>query len=141
MQTTTFVRKPFIVEAIEITKENIADLAEFIGDLEHKDDGTPYIQVDKAKVPNMYRVYLGFWMTKMDNNIRCYSRRVFKDQFMQMTPLVQQYVDQMKKKPTLAEPVTATPPPKDDVIVPLSDEEEPVRVEKWEVAIKDDDTT
>ncbi len=42
---TTYVRKPFLVDAVEITEENIAELASFVGTLQTKDDGTIYIQV------------------------------------------------------------------------------------------------
>jgi hypothetical protein len=86
MDVTTFVRKPFIVEATEVTKENIAEIAEYVGDLREKDDGTPYIKVDRRLVPNIYHVYPGYWMTRMGDNIRCYSKRIFKDQFVESTP-------------------------------------------------------
>lgn len=76
-----FVRKPFVVEAIEVTKDNIKDLAVYIGTLRKKDDGTPYIAVDRRLIPNVYRVYPGFWMTRMGDNIRCYSKKIFREQF------------------------------------------------------------
>ncbi len=44
---TTYVRKPFLVDAVEITDENISELAGFVGTLQNKDDGTIYIQVDR----------------------------------------------------------------------------------------------
>lgn len=83
MEFTTFVRKPFEVQALQITKENIEELAPMIGDLEYKEDGSPYIQVDKEKVRNMFRVYPGDWLTKMGGNVRCYARKVFSDQFVE----------------------------------------------------------
>lgn len=95
MEFTTFVRKPFTVEAVEVTEENIADIAEFVGTLREKDDGTPYIQVDRRLVPNIFRVYPGFWMTRMGDNIRCYSKRIFTDQFTENTPHVAEWVRYM----------------------------------------------
>lgn len=91
MEFTTFVRKPFEVEAVEITTENIEDLAELVGTLKHKENGTPYIQVDKRLVPNIYRVYPGFWLTRMGDNVRCYSRRIFHDQFVEKTSNIDFY--------------------------------------------------
>lgn len=93
MEFNDFVRKPFIVEAVEVTTENIEDIAEFVGTLQSKADGTPFIQVDRKKIPNVYRVYPGFWMTRMGDNVRCYSRRVFTEQFVRMTVDVQDAVD------------------------------------------------
>lgn len=92
MEFKTFVRKPFTVEAVEVTKENIEELAPLIGTLRTKDDGTPYIQVDRRLVPNIYRVYPGFWMTKMGDNVRCYSKRIFNEQFAQATPDIDNWV-------------------------------------------------
>lgn len=92
MDFKTFVRKPFTVEAVEVTKENIEELAPLIGTLRSKDDGTPYIQVDRRLVPNIYRVYPGFWMTKMGDNVRCYSKRIFHEQFAQSTPDIDNWV-------------------------------------------------
>ena len=93
MEFNDFVRKPFVVEAVEVTTENISEIAEFVGTLQSKADGTPFIQVDRKKIPNVYRVYPGFWMTRMGDNIRCYSRRVFTEQFVRMTPDIQDAVD------------------------------------------------
>lgn len=95
MEFNTFVRKPFTVEAVEVTKDNIKDVAEFVGTLKEKDDGTPYIQVDRRLVPNIYRVYPGFWMTKMGDNVRCYSKRIFNEQFTQTTPEIDGWVKQL----------------------------------------------
>ncbi len=47
---TTYVRKPFLVDATEITDDNIAELASFVGTLQTKDDGTIYIQVDRPDI-------------------------------------------------------------------------------------------
>jgi hypothetical protein len=81
MDFATYVRKPFQVEAVEITKENIEEIAPMVGTLQKKDDGTPFILVDKKKVPNIFRVFPGWWVTKMDGRVRCYAGRVFVDQF------------------------------------------------------------
>jgi len=98
MEFQTFVRKPFVVEAIEVTVENINDISEFVGTMRTKDDGTPYIQVDRRLIPNVFRVYPGFWMTKMGDNIRCYSERIFNEQFIAIEPETQSWVDFLNKE-------------------------------------------
>lgn len=98
MDFTTFVRKPFVVEAVEITTENIEEAAKYIGDVREKDDGTKYILVDQRLVPNVEKVYPGFFMTKMGENIRCYSRKIFNDQFMEKTEEIQPWLDFMSTK-------------------------------------------
>ena len=90
-----FVRKPFVVEAIEITRENIGACAEYIGDIRERDDGSPYIKVNRRLVPNVLNVFPGYWMTKMGDNIRCYSRKVFKEQFIEQDATIEQWVKYM----------------------------------------------
>ncbi len=92
-----FVRKPFIVEAMEITKDNIGEVAKFIGDVEVNEDGSKFIRVDKNLVPNVTRVYPGFYMTRMGDYIRCYSRRVFFEQFTPLTGDIQKWVTFLEK--------------------------------------------
>ncbi len=53
MEFTTFVRKPFTVDAVEVTEENIAEIAELVGVLRQKEDGAPYIHVDRRLIPNI----------------------------------------------------------------------------------------
>jgi hypothetical protein len=97
MEFQTFVRKPFVVEAVEVTTANIAEVAKYVGDLREKEDGTPYILVDRRLVPNVFRVYPGFFMTKMGENIRCYSRKIFKEQFTEMDAEIQPWVEFMAR--------------------------------------------
>jgi hypothetical protein len=87
MEFTTYVRKPFTVEAVQVTKENIAEIAEMIGTLHYEKNGSPYIQVNQQVISNLFRIQPGFWVTKMgsDDNIRCYSKRIFNNQFVRNT--------------------------------------------------------
>lgn len=83
MDFKTFVRKPFVVEAVEVTPENIHEVAKYIGDVREREDGTQYILVDRRLVPNVFKVYPGFFMTKMGENVRCYSKKIFREQFVE----------------------------------------------------------
>lgn len=98
MEFNNYVRKPFGVSAVEITADNIEEVAKHVGDLRTKDDGTPYILVDRRLVPNVTRVYIGFWMTKMGENVRCYSRKIFREQFMPRDESVSQWLDYIEKQ-------------------------------------------
>lgn len=99
------VRKPFFVEAIKITNENIEEIAEFVGTLKTKPNGAPFIQVDRRKVPNVFRVFPGFWMTRMDEHIRCYASRVFDEQFIETSPEIEDWVAFMNSEETEEEEV------------------------------------
>lgn len=95
MELVNYVRKPFIVEAIEITTENIEEIAPMVGTL-HTEGDQPYIQVDRKLVPNVYKVYPGFWLTKLGNNVRCYSSHIFKAQFVEITPSIDELLQHLK---------------------------------------------
>lgn len=90
----SFVRKPFTVQAIQVTDENMQALCDQfkLGRVQPK-RGTElqYIIVDKEVVPNVFRIHAGFWLTKMGNNIRAYSAKTFSDQFTFGTYEVQRW--------------------------------------------------
>lgn len=82
LEYVDFVRRPFKVQAVLITEDNIAELAQYIGELKYKEeDGSPYIQVNHKKVPNIARVYPGWYMTKFGKKTRCFSEKIFTKQF------------------------------------------------------------
>ena len=77
-----YIRKPFGVLATEITAENIDELAPLVGEVRMKGD-EKYIALDRRIVPNVGRAYIGWFMTRLGDNLRCYSPKIFKDQFME----------------------------------------------------------
>lgn len=89
----TFVRKPFLIQAVEITPENIAELAPLIGVLKQNPRRGPFIVIDNNKVPNIPKAYPGYWITRMDDRIRCYSKKVFSQEFVECTDAL---VDQVE---------------------------------------------
>ena len=93
MEFDKFIRKPFVVNAVLITEQNIAEVAEYIGTLRTAKDGSRYIQVNRRLIPYLLEVFPGYWMTRMGDKIRCYSDEVFEDQFTEITPDIQQWVD------------------------------------------------
>lgn len=77
---SNYVRKPFLVEAVQVTPENIDELAAVLGELKEK-DGEKWILIDRRIVPNIKKAYVGWWVTKLDDNLRCYSPKVFDKEF------------------------------------------------------------
>jgi len=78
-----FVRIPFVVEATLITEENIEEIAKMIGELRVK-KGQRYIALDRRIVPSVSRAYVGWYLTRLDDNLRCFDPNVFLEQFMGM---------------------------------------------------------
>ena len=84
MQFDRFIRKPFSVEAVQISYDNIEQIAGVLGELKEK-DGEKWIAIDRRLVPNIRKAYVGWWVTKMDENYRAYSPKVFEKEFMNYT--------------------------------------------------------
>lgn len=107
LEFTNYVRKPFAVEAIEVTEENIRDVARGlnIGTVKFDEEtGEPYILVDKKKIPNVNRVHPGYFVTKMGNNIRCYNPQVFPQQFTEITEDILQAMEDINGEGEWIEP-------------------------------------
>jgi hypothetical protein len=81
MEFTQYVRRPFAVEAVEITMLNIEEIAKLIGELGVK-DGVIHIALNRRIIPNVDRAFVGWFMTRMGNNYRCYSPKTFSHQFI-----------------------------------------------------------
>lgn len=89
MQFKTYNRNPFTVEALLITEENIEEVATLIGEIRKK-GRERYIAVNPWVVPHVKRAFVGWWVTKVDNNLRCYSPKSFTEQFSLAQPADQE---------------------------------------------------
>jgi hypothetical protein len=101
MDLIPYVRRPFSVMAVEITKDNIAEIAKQVGELRDDGNGGHYILVDSRLVPNVEKVYPGFYMTKMGNNVRCYAKRIFHEQFVEMDERIRELVGAIEEDATV----------------------------------------
>lgn len=97
MEFTPFLRKPYVVQAVEITRDNIDEVAKWVGEV-REDDGQLYILVDRRMVPGHFRVYPGYFMTKLGLNVRCYPRKVFNDLFVEEDEDMKPWIEFMEQK-------------------------------------------
>lgn len=115
---TMFVRTPFAVEATLITPENIDEVAALVGTVRIK-NGEKYISLDRRVVPNISRAFVGWYLTRLGDNLRCYSPKVFLEQFEVMPDSLQAAYDfraEIEEKETTAE-VEDTQPPGEGLVV------------------------
>lgn len=103
LESKPYVRKPFKVEVIEITKANFEECAQSIGEIITPEGrGDAYILVDKDRVPGISKVFPGMFMTKYGSNIRCFTRKIFFEQFVPVTDDIQKWMDYLDGKPPAA---------------------------------------
>lgn len=91
MQTTEFTRKPFHVEAVEITLQNAEDVAEWckgvVEEIPYKLIGMttdlPCVKVPGSGVQKgkLITALLGYWVVKHKESFRVYKPSVFKGTF------------------------------------------------------------
>lgn len=92
MQTVTYSRKPFFVEAIQVTATNIPEVAAWCeGEL--LAEGKPpaqYIRVDVQRVMNdrQTKAYIGDWVLFANNSFKVYTDKAFKKSF-ELVPVVE----------------------------------------------------
>ena len=120
--TDTYVRRPFQVQAFEITPDNIAELAAHVGELCEDDRGTPFIKSEKKKVGNSYKVWPGFFATVLKGQVRCYSRKTFFDQFGELNDKTSPMVEFLHGRCTVEEMISELQP---DAEKGEPDQEEP----------------
>lgn len=87
-----YIRKPFVVKGLEVTADNIEEVAKMVGTI-HEDDEGKYILVNSRLVPNIDRVYPGYYLTKLGHFVHCYAPLVFFDQFIEKTEDVTKWLE------------------------------------------------
>ena len=84
LETQKFVRKPFDVEAVQVTEENFDAVVEWTaGQVEFKDDGTKYIRVrvHQPMNPEQTRAYIGDWVL-YSRGFKVYKDKAFRNNFV-----------------------------------------------------------
>ena len=83
MNFNDYTRIPFTLSAALVTDENLEEVCELLGTEINTDDaGNRYVVVNRRVVPTGYRVFPGWYITKMNDNLRCYSAKSFNNQFV-----------------------------------------------------------
>jgi hypothetical protein len=77
-----YLRKTFLVQAVEITHENMDEVARHIGVVKQDRERGRFIEIDERIVPRFKRAYAGFYVTFVGEQIRVYTRRSFHSHFV-----------------------------------------------------------
>jgi hypothetical protein len=89
LETQKFVRKPFYVDAVQVTDENMEDVAAWCNgtvvtkDLKTGEDITPYIQVRVLRPLNdkQTKAYPGNWVLYAETGYKIYTDKARKATF------------------------------------------------------------
>lgn len=95
METTRYVRKPFFVDAVRVTDDNMAEVAEWSGGSirtkakpihetqEIVDAKYIKVNVKNAKYPRQTQAFVGDWVLRDIRDFRVYTNSAFERSFEQ----------------------------------------------------------
>jgi hypothetical protein len=111
IETKKFIRKPFTIEAIEVTRENIAEVAAWCGgqlrtsDLSKRggrEGFQQYIKVEVKKPLNdrQTRAYVGDWVTTNpgDSGYKVYTPKAFTDSYDELVEHMVEVINRMDER-------------------------------------------
>lgn len=98
IETTKYVRKPFEVDAVQVTEENLEAVKDWCqGALE--EDNRPYIRVRVARPLNerQTKAYPGDWVLYAGTGFKVYTSKAFHKTFEQATGIARDAAVQADK--------------------------------------------
>lgn len=84
LKTANFIRKPLLVEGIQVTPHNMVEVAQWCGGELHM---TPSrrefikLQVKPSPMTRQHMAFAGDWVLKSDMGFKIYSKRAFERTF------------------------------------------------------------
>lgn len=86
IETNKFARKPFYVDAVQVTAENIEQVAAWCsGDVRTEENNSKYIKVRVARPMNerQTKAYIGDWVLYAGTGYKVYTNKAFVANFDQ----------------------------------------------------------
>ena len=84
MQPQKFTRKPFEVDAMQITADNMAEVAKWCdGEIRNADDGAQFIKVrvQNPMTERQTRGFVGDWILYSGRGYKVYTEKAFRNSF------------------------------------------------------------
>lgn len=83
LDISTYLRKPFEVQAVQVTEDNIYDIAKWCSGEIMSEDGKRFIKVRVERVLNerQTRAFAGDWVLFAGKSFKVYTDKAFKTSF------------------------------------------------------------
>jgi len=106
VQTSSFVRKPFYVDALQVTEENMGEVASWCrGEIRRASARTiptpmpaaKYIKVDvtRAQQERQTMAFVGDWILRLGSGYKVYTRKAFERSFEPVREDVEALLDEV----------------------------------------------
>jgi hypothetical protein len=127
MKTHKFARKPFYVDAIRVTKDNIEEVARWCqGEILTDAEQGPYIKVrvHRPLTERQTQAFLGDWVLYAGTGYKVYNPKAFDKSFEKVRTLTKAQADEAGIKPPIEKkaPVPSAPVKKKDAADALIEE-------------------
>lgn len=79
-----YIRRPFEVEAVQVTEENIQDVADWCdGEIRHTAEKIPFVKVQVARpmTTRQTRAFIGDWVLYAGRGFKVYNTKAFEGSF------------------------------------------------------------
>lgn len=101
METIRFARKPFEVDAVRVTEENMADVAKWCGGeiqthivkKTNEPEAFVKVNVERALNEKQTRAFIGDWVLKGSTGFKVYTNRAMENSFQKV--LIYSYEDSL----------------------------------------------
>lgn len=97
MKTHKFARKPFYVDGVRVTEQNIEELAEWCGgDIREDRAGVKHIKVrvNRPLTPRQTQAYVGDWVLYGVSGYKVYTQKAFDKSFERVKTLTKAQADE-----------------------------------------------
>lgn len=86
IQTTKYIRKPLIVDVIQVTDENFEAVADWCqGEIKPQGDGDHgryiFVRVHSPRNPRQTKAYVGDWILYTERGYKVYTTKAFEASF------------------------------------------------------------
>ncbi len=84
IKTDKYARKPFLIDAVKVTSENIEEVAEWaMGEVRLTDKGDPYIhvRVHRPLTARQTKAFVGDWVLYANKGFKVYTEKAFHNTF------------------------------------------------------------
>lgn len=107
METRMFTRKPFEVEAVQVTADNMAEVAEWCRGrvVKAKNDEEQHVKVRVLRVMDdrQTKAFVGDWVLYANTGYKVYNAKAFAKSFEPVDGVIKDKVNQAKKSQDLEE--------------------------------------
>lgn len=97
MKTHKFARKPFYVDAVRVTTENVEDVAKWCnGELRRSTEGASFIKVrvNRPLTTRQTEAHVGDWVLYSANGYKVYTQKAFDKSFEKVKTLTKAQADE-----------------------------------------------